>query len=76
MECNVLCDLLHALFRGPLKDRVFDFCCLAVVTKHKRNALSNTQICQQLYGRWHTAKSWSVPEISELRYHEGGLDMN
>jgi len=78
VERNVLCDLLHALFAGRWKTMSFtsSVAWLLLRNRNKRNALSNTQICQLLCGRWHRAESWSLPEISELRYLEGDVDMN
>jgi len=78
MERNVLCDLLHALFAGHWKtvSLTSSVAWLLLRNTDKRNALSNTQIPQQLWGRWHRAESWPLPEIPELRYLEGDVDMN
>jgi len=78
MERNVLCDLLHALFADHWKtvSLTSSVAWLLLRNTDKRNALSNTRIRQQLCGRWHRAESWSLPEIPELRYLDGGVDMN
>jgi hypothetical protein len=62
MERNVLCDLLHALFAGHWKtvSLTSSIAWLMLRNTYKRNALSNTQFCHKLCGRWHRTESWDI----------------